>query len=109
MRRARARWPLVDHGGRAIAHYGEVLGSQLAAGVTYFAFLSFFPLIALGFVLISLNAMRAGLLTRFMGVLGIIVGALLVFPIPSPVVVGRSPAGRGGTAGRWSLSGPCSL
>jgi hypothetical protein len=31
-----------------------------------------------GFVMISLNAMRAGLLTRFMGVLGILVGVLPV-------------------------------
>jgi membrane protein len=53
VRRARARWPVVDHGGRAVAHYGEVLGSQLAAGVTYFAFLSFFPLIALGFAVVG--------------------------------------------------------
>jgi hypothetical protein len=33
------------------------------------------------FVLISLNAMRAGLLTRFMGILGIIVGVLFVVPL----------------------------
>jgi hypothetical protein len=38
-------------------------------------------------VIISLNAMRAGLLTRFMGILGIIVGVLLVLPVaPSPIV-----------------------
>jgi hypothetical protein len=43
--------------------------------------------LALGFVLISLNAMRAGLLTRFMGVLGIIVGILIVVPIGSGVPV----------------------
>lgn len=35
---------------------------------------------AAGVLLISLNAMRAGLLTRFMGVLGCIVGALLILP-----------------------------
>lgn len=34
---------------RAIAWYGEREGSMLAAAVTYFAFLSFFPLMALGF------------------------------------------------------------
>lgn len=34
--------------------------------------------LAFAFILISLNAMRAGLLTRFMGVLGILVG---VFPV----------------------------
>lgn len=33
------------------------------------------------FVLLSLNAMRAGLLTRFMGTLGIIVGVLFVIPL----------------------------
>jgi len=39
-------------------------------------------LLALGFafVLVALNAMRAGLLTRFMGTLGIIVGVLFVIP-----------------------------
>jgi MFS family permease len=36
---------------------------------------------ALAFVLLSLNGMRVGLLTRFMGVLGIIVGALFVIPL----------------------------
>lgn len=40
------------------------------------------------FVMISLNAMRAGLLTRFVGFLGIIVGVLFVLPLaPGPPVV----------------------
>jgi hypothetical protein len=41
------------------------------------------PSLALGFafVLISLSAMRAGLLSRFMGILGIIVGVLYVIPL----------------------------
>jgi hypothetical protein len=43
--------------------------------------------LALGLVLISLNAMRAGLISRFMGVLGMITGALLVFPIGSPLPI----------------------
>ena len=43
--------------------------------------------LAIGIVLTSLNAMRSGLLTRFMGVLGMITGALLVFPIGSPLPV----------------------
>ena len=43
--------------------------------------------LAFAFVLISLNAMRVGLLTRFMGVLGIIVGILFIIPVgPLPVV-----------------------
>jgi hypothetical protein len=37
--------------------------------------------IATAFVLASLHAMRAGLLTRFMGFLGVIVGALFVIPL----------------------------
>jgi hypothetical protein len=37
--------------------------------------------LAFAFVLLALNAMRAGLLSRFMGILGIIVGALFVLPL----------------------------
>ncbi len=40
-------------------------------------------MLALGMVLVSLNAMRAGMLTRLYGVLGIITGAtLIIFPLP---------------------------
>jgi hypothetical protein len=42
--------------------------------------------LAFWFVLGSLNAMRVGLLTRFMGVLGIIVGASFVFGLAPPVM-----------------------
>jgi hypothetical protein len=44
--------------------------------------------LAFAIVVTALNAMRAGLLTRFMGVLGIIVGGLIVIPITGglPVV-----------------------
>ncbi|HWC87293.1 MAG TPA: hypothetical protein VG388_12205 [Solirubrobacteraceae bacterium] len=44
-------------------------------------------LIAIALVTISLNAMRAGLLPRLMGYLGIFVGVLFLFPIGSPVPV----------------------
>ena len=37
--------------------------------------------IAFSYVIIALNAMRAGLLSRFMGILGIGVGALIVLPL----------------------------
>jgi hypothetical protein len=43
--------------------------------------------LAVGFVLAALNAMRVGLLTRFMGYLGIFTGVLVLFPIGSPVPV----------------------
>jgi hypothetical protein len=40
-----------------------------------------------GYVFVSLNAMRAGLLTRFMGILGVIIGVLVIIPLgPLPVV-----------------------
>jgi hypothetical protein len=43
--------------------------------------------LGMGWVVICLNAMRIGLLTRFMGVLGIICGALIVLPILSPLPI----------------------
>lgn len=44
-------------------------------------------LLAVSFVLISLNAMRVGLLTRFMGYLGIFAGVLVLFQITQVPVV----------------------
>ena len=83
----------------------SVVGSAIASGGTL--------CMALAYVLVSINAMRAGLLSRFMGILGVIVGALLVLPlIPAPVVqlfwivalgvlfLGRWPGGRGPA---WSV------
>ena len=63
---------------------------------------------AFGLVIVSLNAMRVGLLTRFMGVLGIITGVLFVLPITGglpvvqafwlgalvPLYMGRWPQGQ---------------
>ncbi|SEC56550.1 membrane protein [Nocardioides exalbidus] len=45
----RERRPFVDHLVRMVEHYGSVNGNALAAAVTYFAFLSFFPILALAF------------------------------------------------------------
>jgi hypothetical protein len=80
-------------------------------------------LLAIGFVMTSLNAMRVGLLTRFMGYLGIFTGVLVLFPIGSPVPVvqgfwllalayllsgrwptGLPPAWSSGRAERWPSS-----
>jgi hypothetical protein len=80
-------------------------------------------LLAVGFVLIALQAMRVGLLTRFMGYLGIFTGVLVLFPIGSPVPVvqgfwllalaylfsgrwpnGVPPAWRSGQAEKWPSS-----
>src|SRR4051812_4846605 len=43
--------------------------------------------LGMGWVVICLNAMRIGLLTRFMGVLGVICGVLIVLPILSPLPI----------------------
>jgi len=66
--------------------------------------------LALSLVFVSLNAMRAGLLSRFMGIIGIFVGGLLVLPLVpggqsfiqlfwvvalGVLFLGRWPGGRG--------------
>ncbi|MDP2712619.1 MAG: hypothetical protein Q8O56_15500 [Solirubrobacteraceae bacterium] len=58
----------------------DVLDSPLVAAAYYLVQLGTFAL-GLGFVFGALFAMRVGLLTRFMGVLGVIVGILFVFPL----------------------------
>ena len=49
----RERRPLVDHLVRMQEHYGEVKASQQAGAVTYFAFLSFFPILALALFVVG--------------------------------------------------------
>ena len=51
LREVRERRPFIDHVVRMVEHYGNVNGSALAAAVTYFAFLSFFPILALAFAI----------------------------------------------------------
>ena len=61
---------------------GLLVGGQLAEVAGRFA-------LGGGWILIALHAMRTGLLTRFMGVLGIFSGVLIVLPVvgtPLPVV-----------------------
>jgi hypothetical protein len=101
-------------GPRTVAEADEITSSGLLVTAQLINLPGLLAL-ALGLVLISLNAMRAGLLTRFMGVLGMITGLLLVFPIGSPLpivqcfwllmlgllFVGRWP---GGTPPAWQGS-----
>ncbi len=49
----REQRPLVDHLVRMQAHYGEARASQHAGAITYFAFLSFFPILALSFFVVG--------------------------------------------------------
>jgi membrane protein len=50
---ARDRWPLLDHAIRTQQHYSRVNAGSQAGAVTYFAFLSFFPLLALAFFVVG--------------------------------------------------------
>lgn len=65
-------------------------------------------LLAVAFVLVSLQAMRVGLLTRFMGYLGVIAGILVLFVItPVPIVQTYWLLGLGVLfAGRWPTGTP---
>lgn len=72
-----------DHGTKA-AH--DALQPSAALAASLIRFIGQVAL-GLGMVLIALNAMRVGLLTRFMGILGVIVGVLLAFPLFGTAVV----------------------
>jgi membrane protein len=50
---ARSRWPVLDHAVRTQQHYSRVNAGSWAGAVTYFAFLSFFPLLALAFFVVG--------------------------------------------------------
>ena len=97
-----------------------------SSGIGLFAQLLGLPgalALALAVVFVSLNAMRVGLLTRFMGVLGIITGVLQILPFGGPLPVvqcfwmlmlgilflgrwpnGSPPAWRTGKAEPWPSS-----
>jgi membrane protein len=49
----RRRWRWFDHMGRAYERYQEQHGDRLAAALTFYAFIAFFPLTALGFALMG--------------------------------------------------------
>ncbi len=98
-----------DFGGGSIFATGELLIYYVCPFV-----------IGAGLLLVSLNAMRAGLLTRFLGILGVVSGVLAVLPqlMPLPVIqsfwliavgimllgggrAGMPPAWRTGQAEPW--------
>ena len=51
--RLRARYPWFDHTLRMLAHYDAVNGNAQAGAVTYFGFLSVFPILALAFFVVG--------------------------------------------------------
>jgi len=67
----------------------DVLQGPILVGALLFRQLGVFT-IGFAFVLLSLNGMRVGLLTRFMGVLGIIVGVLFIIPLGSSLPIVQS-------------------
>ncbi len=76
-------------GPRTVDAAADVGSSALTAAASL---IEFFGRVAIAgaFILVCLNAMRAGLLTRFMGVLGILCGPLFVVQIASPLPVVQS-------------------
>jgi hypothetical protein len=76
----------VSHGAQT---YPEAHHLMSAATLSIFQIVDYLGelLLAVSFVMVSLNAMRVGLLTRFLGFLGIIGGVLTLFVItPVPIV-----------------------
>lgn len=73
-------------GSRTVDAAQDVTSSTLVTAAALIGFAGQLA-IALAFVLVCLNAMRVGLLTRFMGVLGILSGVLTLIPIGSPLPV----------------------
>src|SRR5680860_514784 len=53
VKEVRERRPIVDHLVKMVAHYGAVNGNGQAGAVTFFGFLSFFPILALAFFLVG--------------------------------------------------------
>jgi hypothetical protein len=76
----------VHHGTQTYQEANALTSGGLIVAVPLIAQLASLLLTA-GFIWIALNAMRVGLLTRFMGYLGIFAGVLVLFPIGSPVPV----------------------
>ena len=69
----------MDHLVRMVQHYGDVKGGLQAGAVTYFAFLSLFPILALAFFAVGLLSQvypdaRANLIEAINGVLPGLIG-----------------------------------
>src|SRR4051794_20458543 len=56
LRRSRANWRWFDHLARAYGRYSKHHGDQMAAALTFFAFLAFFPLLAIAYALLGYAA-----------------------------------------------------
>lgn len=77
--RVRRRWPILDHLILTVQHYASSGGAAQAGNITYFGFLSFFPILAIGFAIVGWistvypeaeDAMAAGLSDALPGIVG---------------------------------------
>jgi hypothetical protein len=76
----------VSHGSQTFPEANALLGRASLVVPQILNYLGLF-LVAMALVMVSLNAMRVGLLTRFLGYLGIIGGVLTIIPlVPIPIV-----------------------
>jgi hypothetical protein len=76
----------VSHGSQTFPEANALLGRGSLLIPQIGNYLGLF-LVAMALVMVSLNAMRVGLLTRFLGYLGIIGGVLTIIPlVPIPIV-----------------------
>jgi hypothetical protein len=76
----------VSHGSQTYPEANTLLGRPSLVIPQIANYLGLF-LVAIALVMVSLNAMRVGLLTRFLGYLGIIGGVLTIIPlVPIPIV-----------------------
>jgi len=75
----RERYGWIDHVVRMQEHFGSVKAGQQAGAITYFAFLSFFPILALSFFVVGLlsmvvdganDALRTAITSLFPGIIG---------------------------------------
>ena len=75
----RERYGWIDHVVRMQEHFGSVKAGQQAGAITYFAFLSFFPILALAFFTVGVvstvvdganDALRAAIESLFPGMIG---------------------------------------
>jgi len=81
----------------------ELLKGQVVIATSSLGLLGSLAL-AFGFVISSLNAMRVGLLTKFMGWIGVLAGVMIVLPVFSPVPIIQGlwlTAVAGLVYGRW--------
>jgi hypothetical protein len=97
----------ISHGSQTYPQANHLMSAPVLAAFQIMDYAGELVL-AVSFVLISMQAMRVGLLTRFMGYLGIIGGILVLFVItPVPIVQAYWLVALGVLfAGRWPTGSP---